>query len=245
MKIKAFLLAAAASSLLVGCNQGDESGDAQAAALETEQQKISYILGSTVGAQFKMDEIELDRDSFMLGLNDVATDVEPRIPQEEVMELFSKFQQEQLAKQQAKQEAIQFAREAAAEENKVAGEAFMAKNGEAEGVVTLKSGLQYKVMTAGSGSTPSEADMVEVHYVGKLVDGTVFESSREMGETAKFAVNQVIPGWTEALQLMKEGALWELYIPPALAYGPTGAGQTIGPNSTLIFEVELLKVGAE
>ncbi len=126
--------------------------------------------------------------------------------------------------------------------NKAAGEAFLAENGKREQVKTTPSGLQYEVVKEGNGPMPTRDDRVMVHYTGSLIDGTVFDSSVERGEPATFGVTQVIPGWVEALQMMKEGAKWKLFIPSALAYGPNGAGAAIGPDSTLIFEVELIKV---
>ena len=140
------------------------------------------------------------------------------------------------------------AQAAQAETNKVEGTAFLAENAGREGIVTTDSGLQYEVIEAGSGRSPSETDQVKVHYQGTLIDGTVFDSSYERGEPVTFPVNRVIPGWTEALQLMKEGAKWKLYIPSELAYGETGPPArgpeppVIGPNATLIFDVELLEV---
>ena len=136
-------------------------------------------------------------------------------------------------------------REAAAkmgEVNKAAGDAFLAENGKRPEVKTTPSGLQYEVITKGTGAQPTADDTVEVHYTGKLIDGTVFDSSVERGVPATFGVTQVIPGWVEALQLMKVGAKWRLFIPSQLAYGPQGAGNVIGPNATLIFDVELLKI---
>ena len=123
-----------------------------------------------------------------------------------------------------------------------AGEAFLKENGAREGVMTTASGLQYEVLEEGTGTQPEAGDQVTVHYTGKLIDGTVFDSSVERGEPATFGVTQVIPGWVEALQMMKEGAKWRLFIPSNLAYGPNGAGGAIGPNATLIFDVELIKV---
>ena len=128
-----------------------------------------------------------------------------------------------------------------AEANKKEGEEFLASNKTKEGVVTTASGLQYKVITAGTGPSPKASDKVSVHYRGTLIDGTEFDSSYRRGEPVSFPVKGVIAGWTEALQLMKEGAKWELYIPSELAYGPGGTGGPIGPNATLIFEVELLQ----
>ena len=129
-----------------------------------------------------------------------------------------------------------------ADANKKAGQEFLAENGKRDGVVTTASGLQYEVLTEGNGVQPGPDDVVTVHYTGKLIDGTVFDSSVERGEPATFGVMQVIPGWVEALQLMKAGSTWRLYIPSDLAYGPRGAGGVIGPNATLIFDVELLGV---
>jgi FKBP-type peptidyl-prolyl cis-trans isomerase FklB len=128
------------------------------------------------------------------------------------------------------------------EKNKAEGEKFLAENAKKEGVKVLPSGLQYKEITPGTGKSPKTADTVTTHYKGTLTDGTEFDSSYKRGEPATFPVSGVIPGWTEALQLMKEGAKWQLFVPPNLAYGEKGAGQVIGPNATLIFEVELLTV---
>ncbi len=253
MKLKPFLIAAAMLSLLAACNEKtatEESPEAKPSAeteaqaeaqLQTEQQKLSYLLGSSVASQFKNDGIEVDTESFTLGISDVLQGVELRLSPEESQAVFERFTAEMQAKQQARQVAMA----AAAEENLKAGEAFLLENAAKEGVKVLESGLQYKVLTAGTGATPGLEDMVEVNYRGRLLDGTEFDSSYAHGQTAKFGVDQVIPGWTEALQLMKEGAVWELYVPSNLAYGPVGAPPTIPANSTLIFEVELLKVGDE
>ena len=243
MNVKPIFVSAILAALLVGCNQEDSS--TQEVTLETDEQKLSYVLGSNVGAQFKMEEIAIDQATFNQGLADVLAGTESRLTQEEIVATFQKFQQEQVAKQQAEQEALEAALAAAGEENQKAGEAFLAENGAKENVVTTESGLQYKVITAGEGASPSAADRVEVHYRGKLLDGTEFDSSYKRNQPAQFGVTQVIPGWTEALQLMKEGAKWELYVPSNLAYGPGGAGELIGPNATLIFEVELLKAAVE
>ncbi len=249
MKLKHLLIAAAMVGLLTACNEekAKESPEQSSAApqaeveLKTDQQKLSYLLGSSVASQFKNDGIEVDTESFTLGISDVLQGAELRLSPEESQAVFERFSAEMQAKQQAKQVAMA----AAAEENLKAGEAFLLENAAKEGVKVLESGLQYKVLTAGSGATPAIDDVVEVNYRGRLLDGTEFDSSYAHGQTAKFGVDQVIPGWTEALQLMKEGAVWELYVPSNLAYGPVGAPPTIPANATLIFEVELLKVGAE
>lgn len=237
MKIKPlYLIIVAAAVALGGCNkQSEPAADAAEVKLDSQEAKVSYILGTNVGGQFKSEGITVDTDALLAGITDATNDVPPRMTQEEIIEVLQAFQEEQLAKQEA-------AFQAAAEANKQEGEKFLADNAAKEGIVTLDSGLQYKIVTEGSGEMPSETDTVQVHYRGTLVDGSEFDSSYRRGEPAEFAVNQVIPGWTEALQLMKEGAKWELFIPPELAYGPGGAGGPIGPNQTLLFEVELLKI---
>lgn len=154
------------------------------------------------------------------------------------MSTLQEYQQKQLA---VRQEEAQ----AAGSENQAAADAFFAKNASVEGVKTTESGLQYQVLTEAEGAKPGADDTVEVHYHGTLLDGTVFDSSYQRGETVSFPVGGVIPGWTEALQMMPVGSKWKLFIPPALAYGPGGAGQMIGPNSALIFDVELISIAGE
>lgn len=228
---------------LVGCKEpaDSESGTAAApggvdavAGLETEEQKVSYIMGMNIGSQIDTESFEFDMATFNLGVSDAFSGAEPRLSEEQVKTVIEGFQ----AKMAAKQEA---AAKIAAEANLKEGEAFLAKNAETDGVVVLESGLQYKIIEAGTGAIPTAENTVEVHYKGTLIDGTEFDSSYKRGVPAQFGVTQVIPGWVEALQLMKEGAKWELYVPPSLAYGPGGTGGAIGPNQTLIFEVELLK----
>tara|TARA_B110000977_G_C10868079_1_gene412406 strand:- start:336 stop:809 length:474 start_codon:yes stop_codon:yes gene_type:complete len=146
------------------------------------------------------------------------------------------FQQQQMAQQEEEAGKI-------AEQNMAKGESFLVENGTKDGVLTTESGLQYKIITAGSGAKPEATDTVEVHYAGTLIDGTEFDSSYTRGATVSFPVNGVIPGWTEALQLMSVGSKWQLFIPSALAYGPGGTGGgPIGPNATLIFDVELVSI---
>jgi FKBP-type peptidyl-prolyl cis-trans isomerase FklB len=157
------------------------------------------------------------------------------LSEEEMKEVMMGFQKEMMAKLQAKQAS-------AGAENTAAGKTFREENAKKDGVKVLPSGLQYKVLKSGSGKTPTATDKVSTHYHGTLIDGTVFDSSVERGEPVSFPVDGVIPGWTEALLLMKEGDKWQLVVPPDLAYGERGAGGRIGPNSTLIFEVELLSV---
>lgn len=189
-----------------------------------------------MGHNFKGSGInELNVQDFANGVAAVYGGVQPEMTYEEakqtVQEFFTKMQEEMEA------EAAK-----AGEANKQIGEAFLSENAKREGIKVTESGLQYEVLTEGNGATPVASDKVEVHYTGKLIDGTVFDSSVERGVPAMFGVTQVIPGWVEALQLMKEGDKWRLYIPSDLAYGSQGAGGIIGPNSTLIFDVELLRV---
>lgn len=198
--------------------------------------KLSYALGMSMGHNFKGSGInELNVQDFANGVAAVYDGVQPEMTYEEakqtVQEFFTKMQEEMEAEAAKVGEA-----------NKQIGEAFLAENAKREGIKVTESGLQYEVLSEGNGATPVASDKVEVHYTGKLIDGTVFDSSVERGVPAMFGVTQVISGWVEALQLMKEGDKWRLYIPSDLAYGPQGAGGIIGPNCTLIFDVELLRV---
>ena len=168
------------------------------------------------------------------------SNAEPQLTEEDIAATIQAFEVMMTAKRDEMQQAEQQATQMQAEANLQEGSAFLAENGAKEGVTTTDTGLQYKVLVAGTGDKPGIDSMVEVHYSGRLLDGTEFDSSVKRGVPAQFGVTQVIAGWTEALQLMSEGAKWELYIPADLAYGPGGTGP-IGPNQTLIFEVELLK----
>lgn len=201
-----------------------------------ELQSISYALGLSMGNNFKASGInELDYAEFADGVKAVFEGVKPRMSYDEAKEEIRKFFAAMEQRQQA--EAAKMA-----DINAQAGKAFLDENGKRHEVSVTASGLQYEVLAEGDGPMPAASDRVKVHYTGKLLDGTVFDSSVERGEPATFGVTQVIPGWVEALQMMKQGAKWRLYIPSALAYGPNGAGGVIGPNATLIFDVELLEV---
>ncbi len=198
--------------------------------------RISYTLGLSMGNNFRASGIkEINVQDFADGVAAVFDGLAPKMSydeaKEEIRVYFEAMQKEQEA-----------AAAKMAEANAKAGEDFLTENGKRADVHTLPSGLQYEVVTEGDGPIPTAQDQVEVHYTGKLIDGTVFDSSVDRGVPATFGVTQVIPGWVEALQLMKAGSKWRLYIPSALAYGPQGAGNVIGPNQTLIFDVELLKV---
>lgn len=203
---------------------------------EKQLDRLSYALGLSMGNNFRSSGInELNVEDFSDGLAAVFYGSQPKMSYDEAKEVIRVFFTELEEKQKA--EAAKMA-----DVNKAAGEEFLAKNGARAEVKTLPSGLQYEVITEGNGAQPTAADQVEVHYTGRLIDGTVFDSSVDRGVPATFGVTQVIPGWVEALQLMKAGSKWRLFIPSALAYGPQGAGPVIGPNATLIFDVELLKV---
>lgn len=203
--------------------------DTQEIPLVSETDSLSYSLGMLIGNNLAMQGIHnLNNDAFMKGFQTGCAKESGLIS----FEGANMFVQSYFEKQMSRM----------AEDNLQAGMAFLEENARKEGVVTLNSGLQYKVLKAGDGNSPKSGDQVRVHYRGTLVDGTVFDSSYERGEPAEFGVSQVIRGWTEALLLMSPGSHWMLFIPPDLAYGENGAGDVIGPNSTLIFEVELLEV---
>lgn len=201
-----------------------------------ELDRISYALGLSMGNNFKASGIEtLDVADFSAGVAAVFNGEQPKMSYDEAKAEIQKFFT-------AMEERQREAAAAIAKVNSEAGEAFLKENGTREGVKTTESGLQYEVIEEGNGAMPKASDDVTVHYTGTLIDGTVFDSSVERGAPATFGVTQVIPGWVEALQMMKEGAKWRLFIPSNLAYGPNGAGGIIGPNATLIFDVELIKV---
>ncbi|MEH6639758.1 MAG: FKBP-type peptidyl-prolyl cis-trans isomerase [Porticoccaceae bacterium] len=207
-------------------------------ALESDEQKISYIMGMNVGGQMKSDAFEFNKTSFMAGFDDALSGAEPKLSDEEAAAVVQSFQEKQMAEQQAAMGEV-------AENNLAEGTAFLEENVGKEGVIRLESGLQYRVISAGTGASPSAEQRVEVHYRGTLLDGTEFDSSYARGNPEQFGVNQVIPGWVEALQLMKEGGKWELFIPAELGYGIGGTGGVIGPNQVLKFDVELLKILAD
>ena len=198
--------------------------------------KVSYALGLGIGRQLsQMGANELNIDDFAQAIKDVLAGDQPKVADQETQQIVQEFFQAQEAKQRA----------AAAEKGKVvrkAGEDYLAENAKKEGVVTLPSGLQYKVLKEGNGKKPKATDKVKCHYEGMLIDGTMFDSSIQRGEPAVFPLNQVIAGWTEGLQLMTEGSKYRFFIPYSLGYGEHGAGASIPPFSALIFDVELIEV---
>lgn len=197
--------------------------------------KTSYALGASVGKNLQLQEVDINPDFFSQGFNDALQGKKLLLSDEQLNQVMVDFQQQLTDKQHMK-----FETQASA--NQKAGEQFLAENKAKPGVVTTASGLQYKILKAGTGTSPKKLDRVTVNYEGRLIDGTVFDSSYARKQPATFGVNQVIAGWTEALQLMSPGAEWELYIPAALAYGTRGAPPKIGANAVLIFRVELISV---
>ncbi len=192
-------------------------------------EKVSYALGLSLGNNLLSSGIKsIDYTKLAKGIKDVMEQNVPEISYEEAQEIINEF--------------FQSLAEKAGGQSKVEGQTYLAENAKRSDVVTLASGLQYEIMTKGTGATPKASDTVKVHYHGQLIDGTVFDSSVNRGEPATFGVTQVISGWVEALQLMPVGSKWKLYIPSELAYGAQGAGQSITPHSTLIFEVDLLDI---
>lgn len=202
--------------------------------LENEEQKVSYSFGLVLGKRMQNDLPDLNVDVFMQGVKDAIQNKAPLLSDEQVGEVLAKFQRDM---QQQQMEQVQ----KISSENQKIGTEFLAKNKNKEGVVTLESGLQYKVLTEGKGPQPGAEDVVKVHYTGSLISGEVFDSSVERGEPVTFPLNGVIAGWTEALQLMPTGSKWQLYIPSELAYGTNG-NRSIGPNETLLFDVELIGI---
>jgi FKBP-type peptidyl-prolyl cis-trans isomerase FklB len=199
--------------------------------LKDQKARMSYIIGMDIGNNLKKQSIDVEPNILAKGVKDALTGGKPLLSEQEIRETMTAFQNEMKIKQ-----------EIVGKKNKEQGDAFLAENKKKEGVKTLQSGLQYKVIKAGIGKKPKLNDYVTTHYRGTLIDGTEFDSSYKRRQSATFQVSGVIPGWTEALQLMEEGAKWQLFIPPNLAYGERGAGSVIGPNATLIFEIELISI---
>lgn len=243
------MITAAAFSALVGLSVAQVSaqqpeaapaaGDKPASSappLTDLKLKISYIIGQNMGRQMARDKMEIDMTTFMAGMKDGVGGAKSALSDAEMQAAITEFTEAQRVKENA-------AKTAQAEKNKTEGAAFLAANGKKEGVTTLESGVQYKVLKAGTGVTPKATDSVTTHYKGTLLDGTVFDSSYERGQPATFPVGGVIAGWTEVLQKMKVGDKWEIYIPGDKAYGARGTPDgSIGPNAVLTFEIELIAV---
>ena len=211
------------------------SKPATAPTLTTQRDKLSYAIGMNIGAGMKKDGVDVDPSILEQGLKDALTGKKPLMTEAEAQTVMTEFRTEMIKK---KQEEVQRVGEA----NKQAGQQFLATNKTKEGVVTLPDGLQYKILKEGTGPKPTATDTVTVNYRGTLINGTEFDSSYKRNEPQTLGVNQVIKGWTEALQLMPVGSKWQLFIPSDLAYGERSPGPEIGPNSTLIFDVELVSI---
>jgi len=213
------------SVMAFGCNSVAQNSDTD---MSVEKNKLSYSLGVLMAQNLKSLDADVDPTVLAEAINDVLKGNDLKVEAAEAQQFFQEFSKAQSAKK--------------FEKNKSEGETFLAENAKKEGVVVLPSGLQYKVITDGTGAKPAATDKVTVHYHGTLIDGTVFDSSVDRGTPASFPVNGVIKGWVEALQLMPTGSKWQLYIPSDLAYGERGAGGDIGPFATLIFDVELISI---
>jgi FKBP-type peptidyl-prolyl cis-trans isomerase len=229
-----FLLVPALCLGLLACNQAANAGGGKP--LKTQMDSVSYSIGLNIGKSVQRDSIKVDPDLIANGIRDAMSGGKVLLTDAQMQQVMMAFQTQMMAKQQEKTAK-------AGEANKAAGEKFLAENKSKPGVVTLPSGLQYQVLKEGTGPMPKATDQVVTKYRGTLIDGTEFDNSEKHGGTAEFGVNQVIPGWTEALQLMKVGSKWRLFVPSNLAYGPQGGpGGQIGPNETLIFDIELVSI---
>ena len=226
------IVAALSYTLLLGCGANTEE---KAVSLESADARLSYGIGLRMGERMAADAMSVDVAAYAAGLEDAMTGAEPKLTLEEIDAEMTAFQERRQAEAEADRTAL-------AQSNLEAGRAYMEDLSAKGEVQTTESGLQYIVLEVGEGDSPIAADSVEVHYEGRLIDGTVFDSSFERGQTVTFGLTQVIPGWTEGLQLMKPGAKFKFIIPPDLGYGEGGAGQMIGPNATLLFDVELIAV---
>jgi FKBP-type peptidyl-prolyl cis-trans isomerase FklB len=229
MKFVVFLLG---SMILLAC-QGNTQNKIE---LKSQQDSISYMLGMSIGKNFRQQSIEVNADIVAQGIRDVLSGNTTLFTDEQAQNLMMSFQVAMRAKQEAQMKEK-------GERNKKEGEAFLAENKKKEGVKTTTSGLQYKILKEGNGPKPTEESIVKVHYRGTFIDGTEFDSSHKRGQPTEYPVNGFVQGWKEALQMMPVGSTWQLFIPSNLAYGEQGAGGgVIGPNAVLIFELELLDI---
>lgn len=240
--MKQQLLAVALLPLvLAGCNQDAAEAEAPTVQLESDVQIYSYGMGYQIGSQMMGSPIALDADAIATGIQDAMGQKPEQVEVEKLREVAGRVQAEMQQKQEAMQQEQAAAQVAEASKNEADALAYLAENAKVEGVVVTDSGLQYLVLENAEGAKPVESDVVVVNYRGTLLDGSEFDSSYARNKPAEFPVNAVIPGWTEALQLMNVGSKYKLFIPPNLAYGAGGQGP-IGPNAMLIFEVELLEI---
>lgn len=211
------------------------TGAAAETALKTDKEKLSYSLGAQIGQDIKRNEVDIDVDMFSRAMREAISGAKAAMTDEEIRNTMQTFQQTMREKAMVKMQEM-------GNKNKKASDEFLAANKTKEGVKTLPSGVQYQVIATGKGKKPTPTDQVVAHYTGTLIDGTEFDSSVKRGEPATFPLNGVIKGWQEVLPLMSVGSKWKIYVPPELGYGPRGAGQQIGPNQALIFDIELLDV---
>ncbi|MCX7116792.1 MAG: FKBP-type peptidyl-prolyl cis-trans isomerase [Legionellales bacterium] len=226
MKLVAVAMGLAMSTAIVS---------ADATALTNDKDKLSYSIGSDLGKNFKRQGIEINPTVLAQGIQDASSGGKLLLTEQQMKDVLTKFQKDLMAKRTA-----EFNKKA--DENKVKGEAFLAQNKAKTGVVSLADGLQYKIIKPGTGDKPAKEDTVTVEYTGRLISGDVFDSTEKTGKPATFKLSQVIPGWTEALQLMPAGSTWEVYVPASLAYGSRSMGGPIGPNETLVFNIHLISV---
>lgn len=229
MKMK--MVAAAAMGLAMSTS----FAATDATTLSSDADKLSYSIGADLGRNFKKQGIEISPAALAKGMQDGMGDGKLLLTDDQMKDVLTKFQKDLMAKRNA-----EFTKKA--DDNKAKGAAFLSENKSKEGVVTTASGLQYKIIETGKGAKPGKDDTVTVEYTGKLLNGQVFDSTETAGKPATFKVSQVIPGWTEALQLMPAGSTWEVYVPSDLAYGPRSVGGPIGPNETLVFKIHLIDV---
>ena len=209
---------------------------AENAILKDQKDRVSYSIGVDMGNKVKNISVSVDVDLLVKGIKDALSGTMFLMTEQEIRDTLATLQKEIARKSEEQRKAL-------GEKNKKQGEEFLAGNKKKEGVVTLPSGLQYKVLKAGTGKTPKDTDRVRIHFRGSLVDGTEFENTyRSIGQPIFYPVKGIMPGWTEAFKLMQEGSKWQLFIPPDLAFGERGSGRLIGPNATLIFEVELVSI---
>jgi len=236
-EMKKYIAITAAVVVMAGCSAGAQQAKDKKAglSLDNESSKFSYAIGLDVGRSLKTIGTKLDLAAFDAAVESVIKGEKPKLSPKEIAAVKQSVFKVQRDKLLTKQKAL-------GEKNKAAGEKFLAENARKEGVKTTASGLQYKVIKAGDGAKPKATDKVKVNYEGRLIDGTVFDSSYKRGQPVTFPLNQVIKGWTEGVQLMPVGSKYRLFIPSTLAYGARGAGSRVGPNSTLIFDVELLSI---
>ncbi len=238
LAVSALVAAGLLSAFLHAEDPAPPSNPEAAKILKDTKDRVGYAYGLNIATMMKRQGAEMNADMLKRAIDDLAAGKTPLLNETEARQVMTTYQQDLRAKGEVKKKEL-------GEKNKVEGQKFLGENKGKEGVKTTASGLQYKVLTEGSGAMPKADDTVVTHYRGTLISGTEFDSSVKRGKPAEFPVNGVIKGWTEALQLMKKGSKWQLFIPSELAYGERGAGADIGPNATLIFDIELLEIKAK